>query len=246
MTAYLTWMFMRDLGFSLISAIIATIIIHSVFAPLLYRTIVRRYLIKEEYLLTALLLVALIFDEVVNYVYPPEIGVSIPTVIMPGETKIGASTVPNQLIAGAFIAIALTASFTVFFLKSKMGLQIRSVTQDVYCSKLMGINVERLYTIVFLLALIPPIIGTYLCAPVYGVLPGMGWTYYMQGILVSILGGLGNLKGTIMGSYLLGFVNSFVAFILHEPRMMSIAALVFVTVILIIRPQGLARSESLW
>jgi branched-subunit amino acid ABC-type transport system permease component len=227
-------------------AVIATIVMHFVFASLLYRTIVKRYLEKEEYLLTALLLVALIFDETVNYVYPPEIGVALPTVVMPGETKIGVSTIPNQLIAGTIIAIALTALFTVFFLKSKVGLQIRGVTQDVYCSKLMGINVERLYTIVFLLALIPPIVGTYIAAPVYGVLPGMGWTYYMQGILVTIVGGLGNLRGTIMGSYLLGFVNSFTAFILCEPRMMSLAALIVATVILIIRPQGLAQSESLW
>jgi branched-chain amino acid transport system permease protein len=96
------------------------------------------------------------------------------------------------------------------------------------------------------LVLIPVIIGTLIVAPVWAVDPTMGSLYMTTAILVAILGGLGNIKGTIIASYLIGFTHALVSFVLGEPRFMNFSALLLVMIILMVRPQGIAKSEALW
>ncbi len=96
------------------------------------------------------------------------------------------------------------------------------------------------------LVLIPVIVGTLIVAPVWAIDPTMGSMYLTTAILVSILGGLGNIKGTIMASYLIGVTHSIVSFIIGEPRFMNLSALILVMIILMLRPQGIAKSEALW
>jgi branched-subunit amino acid ABC-type transport system permease component len=76
--------------------------------------------------------------------------------------------------------------------------------------------------------------------------PAMGWNYMTIAILIAVLGGLGNIKGTIIASFLIGVTHAVMCFVVGEPRFMNLSALVLVMVILVIRPQGLARSETLW
>ncbi len=110
----------------------------------------------------------------------------------------------------------------------------------------MGIGVEGLYIFTMMIVLLPVILGTLIVAPVWNIEPGMGWLYMTTAILVAVLGGLGNIKGTILASFLIGATHAVMCFVIGEPRFMNLSALILVMVILIFRPQGLARSESLW
>ena len=83
-------------------------------------------------------------------------------------------------------------------------------------------------------------------APVWALDPTMGWGYMTTAILISVMGGLGNIRGTIIASYIIGFVHAFAAFVLNEPRLMNLAALVVTIIMLMVRPQGIAKTESLW
>jgi branched-subunit amino acid ABC-type transport system permease component len=49
-----------------------------------------------------------------------------------------------------------------------------------------------------------------------------------------------------MASYLIGITHAVMCFVVGEPRFMTLSALVLVLVILVLRPQGLTRSEALW
>lgn len=247
MTTYLTWMLMKNVGLGLIPAIIGMTVVMFAFTVVIHKGIIRRYMAKEEYQLTALLLIAMIAAEVANYAYPPEIVIPyIPTALMPGTTTIGAATVSNQMIFGAIIAILLTGLFIVFFLKSYIGLAIRAISQDMHGSKIMGLNVERIFTYVIILSVIPPIIATLIVIPIWAVEPYMGWSYYNTAVIISVLGGLGNLRGTIIASYIIGFLHSFTSFIIGEPRFSLLFTLILVVVVLAVRPRGIARSEALW
>jgi branched-chain amino acid transport system permease protein len=94
--------------------------------------------------------------------------------------------------------------------------------------------------------LLPVIIGTLLIAPVWTIDPQMGQLYMFTAILIAVLGGLGNMKGTIMASFLIGAVHAFVCFVVGEPKFMTLSGLLLVIFVLIVRPQVLTRSESLW
>ena len=246
LTVYGTWMFMSALGWPLIPSIFGMIAVQFIVSIIIYKGMIKKYMTTEDVLLTALLLVALIVEQAANYFYPIQAGVYLETTLAEGTYQFGDAVVPKQLIIGSFIALAMTGAFVFFFLKTKTGMAIRALSQDIYSSKIVGINVEWLYMFTMMLVLLPVIIGTLIVAPVWSLDPGMGWMYMVTAILVAVLGGLGNIKGTILASFLIGFAHAFVCFVLGEPRFMNLSALILVMVILIIRPQGLARSESLW
>ncbi len=246
LTVYITWMFMKELGLGLIPSVLGMVGVQFLISYLLYKGVIKKYMEREEILLTGLLLVSIIVEQAVNYRYPIQAGVFLQTTLIEGSSQIGATSISNQLLAGAGIAILLTVLFVLFFLKTKTGLAVRALSQDLYSSRLIGINIEALYALTMFLVLIPVIIGTLIVSPVWAVEPGMGSLYLTTAILVSILGGLGNLKGTIIASFLIGLTHSVMSFVVGEPRFMNLSALVLVMIILMVRPQGIARSEALW
>jgi branched-chain amino acid transport system permease protein len=243
---YGVWIFIKEMGLGLAPAILAMIVLQCLFTlGVIYFPIVKRYAEKEELLLTSLLLVSLIVEEAVNFQYPVTAGVNIPTTIIAGSIKIGSTSIPNQMLIAAGIGIVTTVLMLLFLLKTKMGLVIRAVSQDTESSQLMGSNVNVVYAIAMILAVIPPTIAILTIAPVWSIDPQLGGPLLQIAILVSILGGLGNIRGTMMAAYIVGFVAAAVAFMVN-PRLMNLATLLLVLIVLMFKPQGIARSESLW
>ena len=245
-TVYITWMFLQDLGWSLIPAIFGMVAVQFIIAFLIYKGIIKKYLDKELEMLVALLLLTVIIEQAINYQYPMQVGVYLQTELIRGTTQIGSAIVSTQLVIGSIIALLLTGLFVLFFLKTRTGLAIRAISQSIYSAKIVGINVESLYVFTMMLVVVPVIVGTLIIAPVWTIDPQMGQLYMFTAILVAVLGGLGNMKGTIMASFLIGAVHAVMCFVVGEPKFMTLSALVLVIFVLIVRPQGLTRSESLW
>ena len=245
-TVYITWMFLQDLGWSLIPAIFGMVAVQFIIAFLIYKGIIKKYLDKELEMLVALLLLTVIIEQAINYQYPMQVGVYLQTELIRGTTQIGSAIVSTQLLIGSIIALLLTGLFVLFFLKTRTGLAIRAISQSIYNAKIVGINVESLYVFTMMLVVVPVIVGTLIIAPVWTIDPQMGQLYMFTAILVAVLGGLGNMKGTIMASFLIGAVHAVMCFVVGEPKFMTLSALVLVIFVLIVRPQGLTRSESLW
>jgi branched-chain amino acid transport system permease protein len=222
------------------------VVVQFLISYIIYKGIIMKYVAREEIILTGLLLVSTVVEQAVNYRYPIQAGVFIQTTLIEGASEFGTVVISNQLLVGAAVALLLTLLFILFFLKTRIGLAIRALSQDIYSSRLIGIHVEALYTLTMFLILIPVILGTLIVAPIWAVDPTMGSLYMTTAILVAILGGLGNIKGTIIASYLIGFTHAFVSFVLGEPRFMNFSALLLVIIILMVRPQGIAKSEALW
>jgi branched-chain amino acid transport system permease protein len=243
---YAMWMLMKEFHFGLIPAMIGMFILQTLFTlGIIYFPVVRRYIEQEELLLASLILISLIVEETANFFYPVTAGVNIPTTILPGAMKIGKASIPIQMIIASGVAIVTTAVFVLFLLKTKRGLVIRAVSQDRESAELMGANVGRVYALAMVLSVIPPTICILVIAPVWSIEPSLGLPLMMTSILVAILGGLGNIRGSIMASYIVGFLSSGVAFLIN-PRMMGLATLITVFIVLIFRPEGIAKSESLW
>lgn len=246
LAVYGTWLFMQELGWGLVPSILGMFAIQFAVSFFIYKGMITRYLEKEEILLTGLLLVALIVEQGANYLYPIQAGVFLDTTLVEGTYQMGVTVISSQLLAGSIIALLLTALFVLFFVKTRLGLAVRALSQDIRSSRIVGINVQALYVFTMMFVLVPVIIGVLIVAPIWTLEPGMGWMYMTIAILVSVLGGLGNIRGTIMASYLIGITHAVMCFVVGEPRFMTLSALVLVLVILVLRPQGLTRSEALW
>jgi branched-chain amino acid transport system permease protein len=245
-TIYATWMFLKVLGWSLIPSIFGMVAVQFLIAYLIYIGVIKRYLESELEMLISLLVITTIIEQAINYQYPIQEGVFLKTTLVEGTTTIGSVVVSTQLLIGSFIGLILTGLFVLFFIKTRIGLAIRAISQSIYNSQIVGINVESLYVFTMMLVLVPVIIGTLLIAPVWTIDPQMGQLYMSTAILIAVLGGLGNMKGTIMASFLIGIVHAIMCFVVGEPKFMTLSALLLVIFVLIVRPQGLTRSESLW
>jgi branched-chain amino acid transport system permease protein len=245
-TIYLTWLFFNTLGLPLWLSIILMVIVQACIAIALYKGIIARFLKMEEKIITGLLLIALIAEQAANRWYPIQSAVNLPTTIIPGSISLGSTSIAIQIVLAAAVGIVVTAIFVVFFLKTKTGLAVRAISYDINTAKIMGIQVEQIYMFIMVVVLLPVIIAMLMIAPVWAVDPYMGWGYMTTAILISVMGGLGNIRGTIIASYIIGFTHSIVSFVIAEPRLMNLAALVVVIIMLMVRPQGIAKTESLW
>lgn len=245
-TIYLTWLFFNTLGLPLWLSILLMVIVQAGIAIALYKGIIARFLKMEEKIITGLLLIALIAQQAANRWYPIQSAVNLPTTIIPGSLSLGSTSISIQILLAALTGIVVTAIFVVFFLKTKTGLAVRAISYDINTAKIMGIQVEQIYMFIMVIVLLPVIIAMLMIAPVWAVDPTMGWGYMTTAILIAVMGGLGNIRGTIIASYIIGLTHAFVSFVIAEPRLMNLAALVVVIIMLIVRPQGIAKTESLW
>ena len=142
LTVYGTWMFMSALGWPLIPSILGMVVVQFIVSILIYKGMIKKYMYTEDVLLTALLLVALIIEQAANYFYPVQAGVYLETTLADGIYQVGEVVIPKQLVIGAVIALVMTGAFVFFFVKTKTGMAIRALSQDIYSSKIVGINVE--------------------------------------------------------------------------------------------------------
>jgi branched-subunit amino acid ABC-type transport system permease component len=246
LAAYTVWAFMEDAGLGLLPSIIIMILVQCAFAIIVfYKGVFQRYLEEEEVLLTLSVLIFVAIAHLANYLYPVTAGVSIPTTIIDNVLTIGNITIAYQMIFAALVGILVTAVYVVFFLKTRTGLIIRAISQNLSAAHLMGANVNGMYYLAIILSVIPPTICMLVIAPFWGVDPFMGSPLLMTAMLIAILGGLGNLKGSIVASYLIGFIHAAVSFAFVS-RFMGLAALIITLIVMIYRRGGIFAGETLW
>jgi branched-chain amino acid transport system permease protein len=246
LAAYGTYAFMNELNLGLWPAIGLIFILQIAVALLVfYKGIFQRYLEQEEILLTLSILFFLAVSHLANHLYPITAGVSLPTTIIEGTFKIGMVRISYQMLFAALTGILVTFLFVWMFLKTRVGLIIRAMSQDIGASRLMGADVNLMYYLAMALSVIPPTICVLMIAPFWSIDPHMGMGLLITAMLVSILGGLGNLKGSIVASYLIGFIHAFVSFF-YISCFMGFAALVITLLVMIFKRGGLYPGETIW
>jgi branched-chain amino acid transport system permease protein len=138
------------------------------------------------------------------------------------------------------LASLLMMGFLYFFIqKTKVGAAIRAAAIDQGAARLMGINVDRVILLVFMIG--PAMGGTagLMVGLYYGQINfTMGWSYGLKAFTAAILGGIGNIPGAMLGGILLGVIEALGAAYISFAWKDAIAFLVLI-LILIIRPTGI-------
>jgi branched-chain amino acid transport system permease protein len=138
-----------------------------------------------------------------------------------------------------FLALTFTAiALHVFLKRTLIGKSIRAVTQDRQAARLMGINVERTFTITFGIGAALAGLAGVLLAPIYTLSPGIGGNFILAAFAVVVLGGLGSVAGAYFGGMIVGLVEAFAGFYIDPELKQGIWFLIFLAV-LIVRPTGL-------
>ncbi len=147
--------------------------------------------------------------------------------------------IPLVRIIVFFCSLAMMAALYFFIQKTKVGTAIRAAAIDQGAAKLMGINVDRVIMIVFLIG--PALGGAagLMVGLYYGQINfTMGWVYGLKAFTAAILGGIGNIPGAMVGGLILGVVEALGAAYISIAWKDAIAFCVLI-LILLIRPTGL-------
>ena len=141
-----------------------------------------------------------------------------------------------------FVSFVCLAALVFFIEKTKMGKAIRAASYNIKAAALMGVNTDRVVMIVFGLG------G--LLAGVAGVFFGMKYTVYPQignittkSFIAAVFGGLGSLPGAVIGSVILGVLETFVAGYLSS-QFRDLIAFVILIGVLVFRPTGIMGKPS--
>jgi branched-chain amino acid transport system permease protein len=147
--------------------------------------------------------------------------------------------IPLMRILVFLASAVMMAALYLFVQKTKIGTAIRAAAIDQGAARLMGIDVDRVILVVFLIG--PALGGAagLLVGLYYGQVNfTMGWIYGMKAFTAAILGGIGNIPGAMVGGLLLGVVEALGAAYLSIAWKDAIAFCVLI-LILIVRPTGL-------
>ena len=147
-------------------------------------------------------------------------------------------TLPYNRLAIIVFAALVLLGMTLLIAKTRMGLFVRSVTQNRPMASCMGVNTARVDTMAFSLG--AGIAGLAGCAlsQIGNVGPDLGQNYIVDSFMVVVLGGVGQIAGTVYAALGLGIINKFL-----EGWTGAVLAKIFVLVIVVVfiqkRPQGL-------
>ncbi len=140
-------------------------------------------------------------------------------------------------------AILLIAATWLILSRTRMGLYMRATQMDAEIAQAFGVPVRRIYAMVFALGAALAALAGVLVVPIQQAHYLMGADPLLLSFIVVIVGGLGNLRGTMLAAAVIGIGEGMIS-VLFSPTLAKIVATLLVALVLIVRPGGLLREEA--
>jgi branched-chain amino acid transport system permease protein len=150
---------------------------------------------------------------------------------------------PYVRVAGLVISLVCLFALQQFLRRSYTGKAIRATVEDWEAASMVGIDVQRVYLLSFLLGTALAGVAGTLVLVSFSVDPSMGMHWTLKSLIVMVLGGTGNFVGTFVGGILLGATESATAFFISGNYRQVVGLMLFL-LILIFRPQGLFGAKE--
>jgi branched-subunit amino acid ABC-type transport system permease component len=154
-----------------------------------------------------------------------------------GAFQVFGATIPTYNLFIILLGPAIALAFWLVLQRTRVGRYIRAAALDRETLGALGVNVDALYTGVFVLASFLGGLGGALISPMRATTPGMDTEIIVEAFVVVVIGGLGSFWGTFLGALIYGQVLSFG--ILFFPRFSIFAVFALMAAVLIVRPWGL-------
>lgn len=157
---------------------------------------------------------------------------------IPGLLSLGGISISYDRLAAMGIVIVILVSIVFLMKKTKIGLAMRATSQRSDTAKLMGINIEKVFIVTF--ALGAALAGA--AGALYGIMfpfsPALGALPTIKAFAIIILGGLGSVRGAVVGGLLYGIAENIAGYVLGGIWPDAIAFVLLIAV-LVIKPTGL-------
>lgn len=155
-----------------------------------------------------------------------------------GTVRVVGTAVSIQDIAVAVIALSIVAGLWLFLNRTKQGLAVQAVAQDMTGAQIVGIDKDRVFSFTFGLACVLVGVGAVLLTPKYFVSHLGGWNVLVRAWVITAFGGMGSITGAVYAAFILGMVEAFVGWQLGLTYSFMVLFAILMGVF-IVRPQGL-------
>lgn len=159
-----------------------------------------------------------------------------------GVVDMGFVTYPLYRIEILAIAAIALGIFWVVLYRTRLGLIIRSGIENPMMVRLLGLNVQRAFLIVFGMGAAAAGFAGMIYGPIVSIVPDMGFRILIQSFVVVVLGGVGSFPGAILGGLIAGQILSLTS--LFNPVYSDVMLFAAMALVLIFKPQGLMGVEG--
>jgi branched-chain amino acid transport system permease protein len=236
--AYCFYALMVKLGLGYpLSGILAVSAV-TAFSLLCYRLVIQPVREHEAAVLIATIALALIFQELMLFSFGGHY-LGIPSTLE-GAVRLAGVSIPYQRLLILVVAAAMLIGVWFLLYRTRLGLAIRATANDLEVANLMGMNVQRVAMATVGISVALAAVAGVVVAPVFVVDPFMWLAPLVTMLAIVVLGGLGSLKGSLIGALIIGYVEAITVFALPGGAYLKGAvALLIMVVVLLARPEGL-------
>jgi len=159
-----------------------------------------------------------------------------------GVTPLGFLIYPTyRIVVLAIAAVALALLYVVLY-RTRIGIVVRAGIEDSGMVDMLGINVYRVFMVVFGIGAMAAGFAGIVNAPVLSLTPDMGESILVQTFVVVVIGGVGSFPGAILGGLIAGEIMSLTSMV--NPAFSGVMLFAVMTLVLMLRPQGLLGLRS--
>ena len=211
--------------------------------------VVERFLVRPlygrgiDYPLLLTFGLGLVLVELVRIVFGLEgVPFDVPDALQ-GAVNIGIGWFPLYRLFLIGVTIALVVGLWLFLEKTSFGLIIRAGARDPEIMRVLGVDISRVWLMVFGIGTGLAGVAGVLSAPMTSVIPDMGTSVLVEAFVVTVVGGMGSLLGAVVAGLMVGIIISMTA--LFYPELADLAMFILMAAVLLVRPQGLFGRKGL-
>ena len=166
-----------------------------------------------------------------------------PPAALAGAVDLGFMKFPAYRIFVLLVTAVVLVALWLFLEKTNVGLVVRAGSRDALMVRALGIDLGRVWFLVFGLGIAMAGLAGILAGPLRGVYAEMGIEIIIEAFVVVVVGGMGSLPGAIVAGLLIGEVISLTTF--FAPKLAEIVVFMVMAVVLLARPSGLFGEAGL-
>lgn len=236
--AYCIYFATHNMGYHPMWGMVAAIVLVTLLGIVSYRLFINPIREHHGAVLIATIALAIAFQEIMVIKFTGTY-LSVPSLVKGYLTLLGVKVFYQQLLTFC-VALLIMAVLWALLMGTKLGLAIRSTAQDREVANLMGINEARVAMMTMGISVGLAAFTGAVIVPLTILEPHMWLHPLIMMMAVVVLGGLGSLKGSFIGAYILGFAEALVVFLAPMGAFLKgSVALSIMIVVLLIRPEGL-------
>lgn len=238
LSAYLIYTLLNLAGLNFAVSVILAVAAVTGLGVVTYRLVIEPVRQHETAVLIATIALALIFQESLLRIFGGHFRGN-PTIIEGALPIAGVNVSYQQLLTLAIVAVVLAGTWLLLH-RTRLGLAIRATANDLEVANLMGMDVRRVAMFTMAISVMLAAIAGAVVAPLTVVDPLMWLSPLVTILAIVVLGGLGSLKGSMVGALIIGYAEALTVFLVPAGAFLKGAvALSLMVIVLLLRPEGL-------